>query len=249
MTTDGFAAVAQTLRAALEEWFAARPGRVDAESARGTIVTNSMALEERARPVSTMLARRGIDLRERASVLDLGCGFGALSVYLAWHGARVVGIDPNRSRFVVGESAARVHGLDVELREGRMETLAIPDETFDAAVMNNTFCYLLAPQDRQAALAGATRALCPGGVLVLVEPTRLPIDPFTRLPLLPYLPPDVAAGVAARVGARRPRVRLTSPRALRGELAAAGLADVRLERRGLAAVLGRYAWLTALRPH
>ena len=53
--------------------------------------------EARAR-FSEMLQRSGGPSRpDRPSVADLGCGFGALSLYFAVEGAGVLGVDPTRS--------------------------------------------------------------------------------------------------------------------------------------------------------
>ena len=253
MSEPGFAPIERSLQEALRSWFAAHPDRDDA-AAEATIATNSTALADRAEPLVAMLERGGVGSLEGLSVLDLGCGFGGIAVYLAWRGARVVGIDPGRSRLAVGRAAAGEHGLDVELRTGRMEAIEAPDASFDVALMNNTLCYVIDGADRRVALSEARRVLREGGTLAIREPNGLhPLDHFTRIPFLPLLPPAAAARVAAVTGGHRPDVRLVTPRALRRSLLDAGFADVRHDPgrpgalRTVARPVARYQHFTARR--
>ena len=68
---------------------------------------------------------------------------------------------------------------------------------FDLVVVNNSLCYVLDREARQAALRLAG-ALSPGGWLVMRNPNRLfPLDQFTGIPLLGLLPPDGCRAPAA----------------------------------------------------
>lgn len=253
MTAGGFDAVTRSLQLALENWFAHQAG-MTSKAMAATVATNSTLLERRARPLREMLARRGLASLDGCRVIDLGCGFGALSLYLAWHGATVVGVDRNEALFVVGETVARQQHLDVLLAQGRMEQLAARDADFDVALMNNTLCYLVDPSDRHRAVAEARRVLRPDGILLVREPNGLhPVDHFTSIPLLGWLPPEAASRLAARGDRSRPNVRLVSPGALRREVKSANFRYVRHEpSRGgalawLARPVARYQHFTAQR--
>lgn len=252
MTPD-LAAVERSLHAELTEWFAGRQSR-GTGTPDDTIATNSTLLDRRGRPLVEIMRRRGRASLAGADVLDLGCGFGALSVYLAWHGARVTGVDRDPTLFAVGRRAADATGLQVELAAGDMRGLDLADERFDVALFNNTLCYLVEPAERRAALGEAMRLLRPGGLLVVREPNgRHPVDHFTGLPLLPLLGPRVAARTADRFARPRPLVRLTGSRALRRELRSSGFSAVRAEGGGdgaarLAPPLARYLHVSAQRP-
>lgn len=254
MPSPDFAPVAASLRAALTDWFEERHKALPPGGT--TVATNSTALAERGRPLLGLLASRGITTLAGRRLLDLGCGFGALSVFFAWHGASVTGIDRNAATLAVGEAVAERHGLDVHLATGGMERLDVPPGSFAVAVMNNTLCYLLDDEERHAALVGAHRALRPGGVLVLRDLNGLhPVDQFSRLPLLGLLPPKRAADLAARFGVRdRPAVRLIPPWHMARDLRRAGFAEVRhqADRPGLVARMvrpvARYQHFTAVRP-
>lgn len=223
-----FAPIAATLRRELEAYFRGRARDAADRRLRATIATNSDLVERRGRPLVAMLAGADAAALDGARVLDLGCGFGALSAYFAAHGARVVGIDVNASRFRVGRAAAAEHGLAVVLARGRIEAPPTLAEPFDVAVMNNTFCYLVEPELRRQALERVAALLAPGGVLLLRELNAgHPLDQFTRIPLLALVEPARAARIAGALRMTRPAVRIVAGRTLLAELRAAGFHDVR----------------------
>ncbi len=220
-----------------------------------TLETNSGFVERRGAPLVEMATRRlGVPSLKGLRIADLGCGFGALSAFFAFHGAHVAGIDVNRRRLRLGRRVATRHELDVELVEGAMEAPPLAEESFDLAVMNNSLCYLADRESQGQALRAALRLLVPGGAIVLRNPNRLhPVDQFTEIPLIALLPPADAVRAAERLGRRRSLCRLTSPRTAQQELREAGFRDVvhhrdagrRLTR---PALLARYSHLSALRP-
>ncbi|MFO0998079.1 MAG: methyltransferase domain-containing protein [Alphaproteobacteria bacterium] len=97
-----------------------------------------------------------LDLREGLSVLDLGCGDGALTARIAASGARVIGVDTSAEQV----AAACARGLDARVVDG--EALAFED-AFDAVFSNAALHWMRRP-DR--VLAGVWRALKPGGRFV-----------------------------------------------------------------------------------
>jgi trans-aconitate methyltransferase len=88
------------------------------------------------------------------SILDLGCGDGALTEKLAAAGARVVGVDASPDMV----SAANVRGLDVRLMDAY--DLEFHGE-FDAAFSNAAMHWM--KRDPDAVLRGISRALKSGG--------------------------------------------------------------------------------------
>jgi SAM-dependent methyltransferase len=224
------------------------------EPGPNTLETNSTLAERRASALMAMIAALGLSVRGRR-VLDLGCGFGALSLYFASQGARVVAIDPNESRMSVGRAVAEAHGLPVRFRTARMQDLPVRDEAFLFAVMNNSLCYVTGHEDRVAALAEAQRALRPGGLLLVRNPNRShPVDQFTGIPLVGMLPEPAARRLAGALGRPRSRVALRGERGAAAELRAAGFADVRAHSqrpgtwRAALRPLARYQHLSARKP-
>ena len=66
--------------------------------------------------------------------IELGCGTGYVSAWMARRGARVVGIDNSARQLETARRLAAEHGVELELIHGNAETVPYPDESFDFAV-------------------------------------------------------------------------------------------------------------------
>ncbi len=229
MSARDFDPIAESLRREVLAYYRERGEEISGRAGLNTVETNSAFVERRGVPLVEILRDQGeLDSIAGLRVLDLGCGFGALTAFFAAQGASVIGVDPKEDRFEVGRSVAAEHGLDAEFRTGRMQALDLPDGSFDLVVENNSLCYIVPREDRRAALSESLRVLRPGGRLVIRNPNRWNArDQFTDIPLLQLLPPRAAVSVARRLGRERSLVRLTSgPEAVR-ELRSAGFEEVR----------------------
>jgi len=101
------------------------------------------------------------DGSEIGDMLDVGAATGFFLDLARNRGWRTVGVEP--SEFAV--SVAKGKGLDV--RQGIVEDLAIPDNSFDVITMWDVIEHVNAPR---ASLAAAFRLLRPGGVLAINTP-------------------------------------------------------------------------------
>jgi SAM-dependent methyltransferase len=90
-------------------------------------------------------------------ILDIGCGDGVLTADIAASGVAVVGIDASPEM----TAAARARGLDARTIDAR----ALPFEREFDAVFSNAALHWIREAD--AVLAGAARALKPGGRFVV----------------------------------------------------------------------------------
>jgi ubiquinone/menaquinone biosynthesis C-methylase UbiE len=101
-----------------------------------------------------------LELKDGARVLDVGCGTGRLSRWVAERlgpGGSVVGIDPLAERVDV----ARTRGGGVRFEVGQAENLgAFEDASFDAVCMASVFRWV---EDKAKALAEVRRVLRRGG--------------------------------------------------------------------------------------
>ena len=99
------------------------------------------------------------------SVLDVAAGTGLVTRELVRRKrCRVVALDQSPEMLAVARE--RTRGLDVEIVEGRAETLPFEDATFDAL----TFTYLLRyVADPGATLRELARVVRPGGSVAMLE--------------------------------------------------------------------------------
>jgi ubiquinone/menaquinone biosynthesis C-methylase UbiE len=66
--------------------------------------------------------------------IEVGCGAGYVSSWMARRGAKVVGIDPTPNQLETARRLEKEHQLGVEFVEGFGETLPFPDSSFDFAI-------------------------------------------------------------------------------------------------------------------
>lgn len=256
MRQGDFSPIADDLRDEILAWYHRRGERLEGPAGLNTLETNSGYVERRAAPLLAMLRRyAGVDSLHDLEVADLGCGFGAITLYLAAWGARVTGIDPNGSRFEVGQRVASRHGLQVRFQRTGMQAPDLPAARFHLAIQNNSLCYVVPRLERRLALHETLRLLRRGGWVLQRNPNRWhPVDQFTGLPLFHLLPPESAGRVSVTFGRDRSAVRLLSPLAARRELRRAGFVEVRVVSstpgtvRHLLRPAARYQHLLARRP-
>lgn len=97
--------------------------------------------------------------------IELGCGTGYVSAWLARRGARPVGIDNSPKQLESARAFQSEFGLEFPLLLGNAEKLPFPDATFDLAISEYGAC-LWADPTRW--VPEAARVLRPGGRLVFL---------------------------------------------------------------------------------
>lgn len=111
---------------------------------------------------------RNLRLEPGQRLLDVGCGWGSLTLFAAERGCHVVGITPSRPQREYIRQQARERGIDhlVDIRLGRFTAVDLGGEHFDAAAMIGSIVHM---PDRENALALARGHLRTGGRLYLSE--------------------------------------------------------------------------------
>jgi ubiquinone/menaquinone biosynthesis C-methylase UbiE len=102
------------------------------------------------------------NLHSRKQVLDVGCGTGVVAVTAARQKARVTGLDLTPALLERARENSQIAGVDIDWREGDVESLPFDDGTFDAVV--SQFGHMFAPRP-EVALAEMLRVLKPGGTI------------------------------------------------------------------------------------
>lgn len=114
-------------------------------------------------------------LREGYKILDIGCGFGKISLELASLGYSVTGIDINAEAVRLAEAAAKSLNPDkkmegrTEFKVGNASALPFQESSFNFAVMQAFLTSVSNPQERARIIQEAFRVLKPEGYLYLVE--------------------------------------------------------------------------------
>lgn len=101
-----------------------------------------------------------------AQVLDVGCGAGTNSLWLARQGFQVTGIDLAGTAIDTARDRARKAHLPIDFGEGDVLDLPFGPSSFDAAI--DIGCFHTLPLGRRRDYAAeVARVLRPGGTLVL----------------------------------------------------------------------------------
>lgn len=119
--------------------------------------------------MNALLQRAG-DLRGKR-VLEVGCGTGALSTFLALRGAEVVGLDVSEPTLALARRRAESNGVAGQICFEAMpiERCEEPDESFDVVVANQVLHHLELGQ----AMPNIARLIGGRGVALFVEPVLL----------------------------------------------------------------------------
>ncbi len=106
-----------------------------------------------------------LHLAPGASVLDLGCGCGWTSIFLARCGFQVTGLDLNAASLEIARRNAQAIGIPVKFINADMQSFIV-DRLFDALVIFDSMHHCLR---ERSVLSRAEAALRPGGKIILCE--------------------------------------------------------------------------------
>jgi SAM-dependent methyltransferase len=161
------------------------------------------------------------------TVLDLGCGTGALLEVAARRWPACVGVDSSLRRLVLARRRLQDAGVRVRLVCANIDALPFMDGVFDRVIAE--WILELAP-NQGVALREWNRMLRAHGRLWITTPNRWSVGPDPHLggPALGWLPKPLLEVWAKRRGLSVPERSLVSAWRLRRLLRDAGFAQVRL---------------------
>ena len=143
-------------------------------------LVNLMTLGQ-ARRLRTLTVDQAL-LKPGDSVLDVGCGTGAVTVpaklRIGIHGT-AAGIDPSSEMISVARRKAEMNKLEIDFRVGVIESLPFPDKTFDV-VTSSLMMHHLTDRLRVKGLAEILRTLKPSGRILIADMERPTGSAFKR---------------------------------------------------------------------
>lgn len=233
---ESWEAASEVFESQLLEYHAKRGADLSSPQVRANIDNNTASVPARGDHLIRMLDELA-DLRlSYKTVLDVGCGFGALASYIAWRArpSRLVATDINDKLLSVARDCARrteLHGQLQFVKADMRDLSPLGGERFDVAIANGVIFYTLTRQDFRQALSELHRVLRPEGCILFYHSNKWRwTDPFTHDPLVHLLPRRVSPAVSRLTGWRSSRgwIRLVSPLELRRALRALGFEGVQI---------------------
>lgn len=119
----------------------------------------------RERSVKQALVKHA-SVPDKATVIDLGCGTGTLTIWLKqkYPSARVIGVDADPAILDYAREKARDAGVDVEFVEANATDLPLDNQSAHR-IVSSLFFHHLQPPDKQRVLSEALRVLRQDGEL------------------------------------------------------------------------------------
>lgn len=108
-------------------------------------------------------------LQKGSTVLDMGCGNGRNSIYLAKEGMKVIGIDFSRGLLKIAKNKVEWREVAdrVNLLEGEVGSLPLKNDSVDSVLFIATLHHLPTPQERLQSLLEIKLCLKPGGAVLI----------------------------------------------------------------------------------
>jgi len=110
-------------------------------------------------------------ISQKHRILDVGCGYGRITIPLAKMGYQVEGIDLSPNLLEEAKKRVEIASLKLIFKVGDMRSLPYKDERFDIIIcMWSTFSYMLTEQDQTLAINEMYRVLAKNGTLIIDLP-------------------------------------------------------------------------------
>lgn len=200
MTTDEM--LFAELRKHIGNWYLENYGDIEAHRAKIDLYATS-APERVAMLTGPLLDK--LDAAPPRRLLDVGCGFGHVALYLAhrWPTSEILATDVSDRYYSCAAAAAK----DLNITNIRFEPLPVesiesgPD--FDVVVSSNMLMFMNSRERLENGLQIMAEAVAPNGYLLIYTSHFWTIfEPFSQVPFLHFLPRRVQDFVVRRLGKR-----------------------------------------------
>ncbi|MDQ0060002.1 class I SAM-dependent methyltransferase [Paenibacillus harenae] len=111
------------------------------------------------------------NLPNNGSILDVGCGAGRISMYLAEKGYMVTGVDISEGLITRARELSTKKNLTINFINTEGLDLPFKDATFEIMVGFKVLCYIPSRKLRHEYLQELFRVLKPGGTLIMTQNT------------------------------------------------------------------------------
>ncbi len=125
-------------------------------------------------------------------VLDIGCGGGFASEFMAEKGADVCGIDLSAKSIQTAEKHASDNGLEIDYRSGNANDLPYEDKTFDIVLCVDVLEHV---PDLEKVISEIHRVLKDGGTFLFDTINKTFKSKFMMIWMLEYLLREIPRGV------------------------------------------------------
>ena len=124
--------------------------------------------------------------------IEIGCGAGYVSAWMAYRGGEVVGIDPTPNQLATARRLEEKHRLGVSFVEGFGESLPFPDGSFDFAISEYGAAlwadpYRWVPEAARVLSAGASLILLTNHAFAITCMVDDETSPLSKTLQRPYL--------------------------------------------------------------
>ncbi|HEY3191953.1 MAG TPA: class I SAM-dependent methyltransferase [Solirubrobacterales bacterium] len=121
--------------------------------------------------------REWVCSQAKGEVLELAAGTARNLPHYP-QGVRITAVELSPEMLAIGRRRAEELGREIDLRQGDVQELDFPDESFDTVLCTLGLCTI---PDPRKAVAEAHRVLRPGGKLILLEHVRSPSLPVRAI--------------------------------------------------------------------
>ena len=105
---------------------------------------------------------------QNGRVIELGCGTGPLTRWLAKKGFHATGVDISRTAIRMAVAQSKKFNIEYQVADICMQTIGQPGK-FDLCLDGRFLHGITSPKDRRAVLANVHRLLKPNGIFVLMS--------------------------------------------------------------------------------